>query len=320
MITVLLSILKIIGIILLCVILLILAVLLLVLFVPIRYQIEGYRKEGDEVPVRAGIKITWLLHILNASFQYPEQAFLKARVLCFTVFSSKKDDEGSAGGKPEKQKKKRETEASEDNQAGKAEKSEEVKTEEKKSEVKENTEEYRQKLMDTADTTDTAPPSEEDDAEKGPRIRLFLKKLFSVLKNIKYTIRQIYDKIKHIVKNIRYYIKIIKSDPFQRAWKICGGKILLLVKSILPKKISADFTVGTGDPAGTAQILSIQGILYPLIGECVRITPDFDHSVIEGSFYVKGRITVFRILITAIKVYFNKDLRKVIRMFKKEAA
>lgn len=330
MVTILLTILKIIGIILLCILLLILALLFLVLFVPIRYQVKGYRKEGDEVPVRAALKITWLLHILNMAFQYPEAAYLKVRIFCFTVFSTNKEKspDKTSHQKTKKEKdadmaeeKKTETAQKQDSQTADA-KPEQTRADAaadtaKNPERREHAAEDIHK--DEWDGIEADVPPEAAAEEKEPELAEFLKKLFSALKNIKYTICKIYDKIKHIIKNIRYYIKIIKSDPFQRAWKVCCSEVLKLLKAVLPSTLSADFIIGTGDPAATAQILSVQGILYPLIGDHISITPDFEHSVVEGNFYIKGRITVFKILVTVIKVYFNKDLRKIIRLFKKEA-
>lgn len=308
MIAVLLSVLKIIGIILLCVLLLLIALLLLVLFVPIRYQAKGFRKEGDEVPVRVAVKVTWLLHLVNAAFRYPEEAYLKVRIFCFTVFSTKEKDIKEKEAEKNKEQKK-EVPKSESRQANV---NQEVPREENGPEKAKAEEQQR--------GTETEKEQEiYEEEQEEPTLIKFIKKLFDILKNIKYTICKLYDKIRHIIKNIRYYIKIVKSNSFQRAWKLCRSEALLLVKGILPKKLNADFVIGTGDPASTAQILSVQGILYPLLGDHVRITPDFDNKIVEGDFLLKGKITVFKILKTAIKIYFNKDLRRVIRLFKKEA-
>lgn len=312
MVTILLSALKIIGIFLLCLLLLILALLLFVLFVPVRYKIQGYRRENDEAPVRIAVKATWLLHILNITFRYPEEAFVRVRIFCFTVFSTEKQEK-----KEEKDK------------AAVTEKADQTEKKDSGNET-ENTDEAKK----APDTTEPAPAKEsENDAQASqtmqeepdqepeePTLTKFFKKLFGLLKNIKYTIWQIYDKIKHIIKNIRYYIKIIESDAFSRAWSVCSKEVFSLLKSILPGKLSADFVIGTGDPASTAKILSVYGILYPMTGDHIRITPEFERSVVEGDFFIKGKITVIRLLKTAIKLYFNKDLRKVIRLFKKEAA
>lgn len=295
MISIFLTILKIIGIVLLSLLLLLVTVLLLILFVPVRYRVSGFRKQGDEVPVNVALKVTWFLHIVNVAFRYPEEAFIKVRLFCFTIFSTDKEQTSK--------KKKEQKDLSE----------EAIDKEEKPKTVTagEETDHLEEELKEKEEAFE-----KEDD----PKISNFIKKLFSILKNIKYTICQIYGKIKHSIKNIRYYIRILKSDTFKRAWSFCSREVFILLKSILPRKFSADFVVGTGDPASTAQILSIQGILYPLVGDHINITPDFEHSIVEGNFFVKGKITVWRILLIAVRVYFNRDLRRVIRLFKKEAA
>ena len=87
--TVLLLILKILGIVLLVFLGILLALLLIVLFVPVRYQGSGYREEGDPVPVHVQLKVTWLLHLVRVSFIYPEEAFLKVKVLFFQILPAK---------------------------------------------------------------------------------------------------------------------------------------------------------------------------------------------------------------------------------------
>ena len=57
MISIFLTILKIIGIVLLSLLLLLVTVLLLILFVPVRYRVSGFRKQGDEVPVNVALKV-----------------------------------------------------------------------------------------------------------------------------------------------------------------------------------------------------------------------------------------------------------------------
>lgn len=307
MVAVFLSILKITGIVLLCVLLLLLTAVFLLLFVPVRYQIKGYRREKDDAPVRASVKVTWLLHIVNASFRYPEEAYVKIRIFCFTVFSTMK-------------KRAKKTVPADSKKSEKKEDVSQKAAQQEKITRKEETVQEEQPIQEEKTAQKEQPVQEETMQEEKVSFTQFLKKLFDILRNIKYTINQIYDKIKHIIINIRYYIGIIESDSFQRAWKLCSNQAVMLIKSIRPRKIQGDFVIGMDDPAGTARILAVQGILYPVIGNHIIITPDFDHSIIEGDFFIKGRITVYKVLRTALKVYFNKDLRRVIRLFKKEAA
>lgn len=312
MITVFLSVLKIIGIVLLCILLFILAAALLILFVPIRYQLKGYRLEEDDAPVRVSVKITWLLHIINASFRYPEEAYIKIKIFCFTVFSTMKRKTKQNSKKARKTKK----QPSKEEKSGPSPK--EMTTDSKKDQEEEDF--SKQEIKEEKKAAEQNDFFEEPLQEEEISFTKFLKKLFHILKNIKYTINQIYDKIKHIISNIRYYIGIIESDSFKKAWQLCENQAVSLIKTILPRKIKGNFVIGTNDPASTARILAIQGILYPITGNHILITPDFDRSIIEGDFSIKGKITVFKVLKTAIKIYFNKDLRRVIRLFKKEAA
>ena len=291
--TVLLLILKILGIVLLVLLGILLALLLIVLFVPVRYQGSGYREEGDPVPVHVQLKVTWLLHLVRVSFIYPEEAFLKVKVLFFQILPAK-EKKKKASNKKEADGKK-------------------PKTDKKEAEHDVRDTASDQKISDEGNT------AVEDGGDDRRTLLDFVRKLFSAIRNIKYTIRKIYDKINHIIHNIRYYIKILQTESFKRAFVLCREQLLRLMKIVLPRKVSGTFTIGMEDPAATGQILSIYGILYPLIGDSITVIPDFEKPVMEGSFRFKGKITAFTLIRIAAKIYFDKDLKRVICLFKKEA-
>ena len=291
--TVLLLILKILGIVLLVLLGILLALLLIVLFVPVRYQGSGYREEGDPVPVHVQLKVTWLSHLARVSFIYPEEAFLKVKILFFQILPAK-EKKKKASNKKEADGKKPKTDKKE---AG--------------SDVSDTASD--QKISDEGNAAD------EDGGDDRRTLSDFVRKLFSAIRNIKYTIRKIYDKINHIIHNIRYYIKILQTESFKRAFALCREQLLRLMKIVLPRKVSGTFTIGMEDPAATGQILSIYGILYPLIGDSITVIPDFEKPVMEGSFRFKGKITAFTLIRIAAKIYFDKDLKRVICLFKKEA-
>ena len=291
--TVLLLILKILGIVLLVLLGILLALLLIVLFVPVRYQGSGYRKEGDPVPVHVQLKVTWLLHLVRVSFIYPEEAFLKVQILFFQILPAK-EKKKKASNKKEADGKKPKTDKKE---VG--------------SDVSDTASD--QKISDEGNAAD------EDGGDDRRTLSDFVRKLFSAIRNIKYTIRKIYDKINHIIHNIRYYIKILQTESFKRAFALCREQLLRLMKIVLPRKVSGTFTIGMEDPAATGQILSIYGILYPLIGDSITVIPDFEKPGMEGSFRFKGKITAFTLIRIAAKIYFDKDLKRVICLFKKEA-
>ena len=310
-----LNILKIAGLILLFLILFLLLVLLLILFVPIRYRIRAQRdaQTAQEIPVDAKIKVTWLLHAVSAAFHYPTEAYLRVKVLGITIFRS---DQKKENKNKEKKKKMPAKEAAASVQKPEAKSTEEtIRKEEEKPPKAADTSGEEKKIDLNPEQASGEAPKEEKRTITG-----FFRSLFQILRNIKYTILKIYDKIKHIVRNIRYYLAVIKSETFQRAYKVCSTQIVRLLKGILPKKLEGTLRIGTGDPASTGQVMAVYGILYPLLGDNIAITPDFEEQVIEGRLNIKGKITVFCILKTAWIIYFNKDLRRVIKLFKREAA
>lgn len=330
--TVLLTFLKIVGIIFLAILAFIMTVLLLALFVPVRYRLEAHRNAAEDTPAAVKIKITWLLHMLNVAFSYPEAAYIKVRLFCFTVFRSdkekrEKDDsrQEKSGGQSDIEERKNE-EVPSDKDTTAMETGQKV----EKSQADFSEEEILQK-----ENKDTGTPKESINDESGQkeelegkeagtgvisRMKEFINKILSLLINIKYTITKICDKIKHIVNNIQYYINIIKSETFNCAWMVCSSQVLYLLKSIRPRKFTGSLHIGTGDPASTGQVLAIYGILYPFIGSHMDIVPDFEQKIIEGQLLIKGKITLFHFFKVAWVVYFNKDFRRLIKLFKREAA
>ena len=95
--SIILTILKVIGIILLIILLIILAILLLVLFVPIRYSAGG-RKEGDVLEFSG--KVTWLLRAVTVQIGYePGRAGLTKDLRIFGISLFKLRDKLRSGKK-----------------------------------------------------------------------------------------------------------------------------------------------------------------------------------------------------------------------------
>lgn len=322
---VLLTILKILGITLLVLLGIILTVVLLLLFVPIRYKIKVHRKTEDEGPVVADVRVTYLAHIVNAAFSYPQAAYLRVRVFCFTIFRSDRKKGRKKASSDEQ------TPPSFDKSSDGQNKEEKIRQDKKaeraESSLKETKSDTAQEInpeqMGSEQTDPEGAGAGEDFSEENLSlpdkiVRLF-RKIWSVLKNIRYTIGRICDKIKDIVNNIRYYVEILQSDRFKRGFKVCKDQLGFLFKMLRPRKFTGELLIGTGDPASTGQVMAAYGILYPLLGNHIEVTPDFERQIVEGSLFMKGRITIFGLIKCAWIIYFNKDIRELIKLFKREA-
>lgn len=304
-------ILKIIGIILLAAIAFILLAVLVVLFVPVRYQVSIERIEEDGAPpISVQGSVFWLLHLINVRFHYPEKPMLRARIALRTIFVYPQESTDSATSKKRKKKKTTVSEASRDKspsiaadpgrlpagqeQQNQAETDGEEQTGQKKS--------ILQKLRSFVE-----------------RIIEFWNRLKQILSNIQYTIRRLCDKIKDILHNIQYYKEVFESDVFQQSFALCRGELGYALRHLKPTKLKADWIIGTGDPVLNSDILAVYGVCYPLVGQNVRIVADYDAKHIEGTALIKGRIRLFALVRVAWRIYFNKNIRTLIRLLKKEA-
>ena len=330
-----LLILKIIGIILGALLTVLLIGLCIALFVPVRYQIEAGRTEAEGAPpIEASVKITWLLHLINIRIRYPADVYLRVRIFLFTIFrlpqerkkergrkvsGKKKNDKEEAAGKRNRIDAENEHGRSQEVEGGRnAESSQSLedvgKAASVRSEAQKSTAaESIQKLESVQE------PGHEK--QKIPFLKKLKKKLVQIrriFQKIWYTLTGICDKIKTIWENIEYYTDILRSDTFKQAFSLCKDELFSIFSYIRPRKFQADLTVGMDDPAATGKILSYYGMLYPFIGSCVNVIPDFERKRMEGTVFIKGKIRLFNFIKAALRIYFNKDIRKLLKLFKKE--
>ncbi|MBD5459174.1 MAG: DUF2953 domain-containing protein [Lachnospiraceae bacterium] len=340
MLHILLLILKIIGIILGTLLAVLLAGLMLALFVPVRYQIEAARTEEEGAPpIEARVKITWLLHLVNIRIQYPADVYLRARIFLFTVFrlpQKQKKDDKKRSSKKERSKSERRKESMK-NERTSVQKEEDRPNAEKEENVTPAKSEEQTRNIETAGSAEDAAPENapkaeavseqesiqepETEREKIPLQEKLKEKIMQIRKifqKIWYTLIGICDRIKAIWGNIEYYMGIIQSDTFKQAFSLCKDELFSVFSYIMPRKFQADLTIGMDDPAATGKILSYYGMLYPFIGGHVNIIPDFERKRMEGTVFIKGKIRLFTFIKAALRIYFNKDIRKLLKMFKKE--
>lgn len=343
MLHILLLILKIIGIVLLCLLGALILGIACALFVPVRYRVEAVRKEGEgEPPVLLRVKVTWLLHFVNLVLRFDGSLFVRARIMIVTLFRLPKKEKRKKGGRKEKigagpeeadaieaarendEKNAADEHSGKDDGVKAALEKRESASQTDLSEETEETESRPSRSIETAEIEgeDEAleKPSFWDKLRAIPEIlRGIFLKIKSLFENIQYTIRKFCDKIKSVSDTIEYYRSVIEGEAFQRSFSLCKGELLRIAKSLKPQKFQAQLVVGMDDPAATGQILGYCGMLYPLIGGHVDVAGDFEKKRLEGRVFLKGKIRFFTFLRAAVKVYFNKDIRKLYRLLKKEA-
>lgn len=318
MLHILLLILKIIGIVLLCILGILLLGIIVALFVPVRYRIEAVRREGEgEPPVVVTVKVTWLLHFVNVLVRFAGSLSVRARLMIFTVFRLPKRE------KPERKAvRETKTEKPDIREQNEEERNTEESQTPRETEAVSGTEDDEEGIAQDRDGESEAEsgkkPTFWDKLRAIPKIlRKIFAKIKSIFENIRYTIQNICDKIRSVSDTIEYYRGVIEGEPFQRSFALCKGELLKILKSLKPDRFEAALVVGMDDPATTGEILAVCGMLYPILGPQVNVAGDFERKRLEGRVFIKGKLRFFTFVRAAVRIYFNRDIRKLYGLLKK---
>ena len=65
------------------------------------------------------------------------------------------------------------------------------------------------------------------------------------------------------------------------------------------------------DPATLGNVLAVWGMLYPWHRGRIDIRPEFEETIVEGSFSVKGRVSVYVFLWTAWLFFTDKNIKQL---------
>lgn len=304
-----LLILKIIGIILLSIISLLLIIIALILFVPIRYRIIANKFEDSDF--YAEIKLTWLLHFINILIKYTDDLYYRVRVILIPIKKSdnlKKHKNNSKKTEPDP------------NDTKSIDERENISDESANEDISDNEiSKNKEEIVSTSDLDENDDDNIKFDENKGIiyKIRFVLTKFFEFLFNIKEKLNEAYNTVVNIVKDIDYYINALKDERNKKVISLCLSQASSIINNIKPKIFNGNLTIGIDEPYTMGQILSIYGILFPIIHDKITINPVYDKEVIEGDLYIKGRISVFVLIRAAIKIYFNRDYKRMIKIFKK---
>lgn len=292
MLAVIMKILSILGIILLVLLCILAAAVLIVFFFPIVYRLDAKK---DDTGIRAAFKIRWLFGLLRAGYSYPEPGRILIKVFWFTVFDS--------GKKTEK------TQKTSENIEPKA-------AAEQKPELQEQTEELS--VEKCAAKTDSEKISDQEASEQTSEQekKTLWEKLFAKCEKIKYTILNIYDKIKHIFENLSFYRQLLQDEETRQLFSHTFRRAGKILQHIRPRRIEADVIFGTGSPDTTGYAYAVYGMLSPHLGKDVCVTPDFTQAILEGRLHASGHITVFTLLINLLTALLDRRLRLFIRRIK----
>ncbi len=300
-----LSILKIIGIVLLCLIALSLILLTTLLFVPIRYRLLAEKKED----IRCKGSLRWMFPFLSLSFGYENRSYAVLRIFGIPIYDKNRKKKPKAAKRSRQLKQSGQLKQSnQQKQSGQLSQSGRLEQPEQPRQQKQINE-----------------PEQPEQPKQEKRLVLFFKKIIELVRwiqglfqNIQYTIKRFCDKIKGMIEKVAWYKMLLSSERTKRAFLQSKGELSRIWKNIRPRILQAKLRIGTNDPSITGEVLAIYGMLYPWIYPAVALQAEFEKEVFEGEVKLGGHITLFVLLRAAWILYFDRDIRWLREVVKEE--
>lgn len=314
MLTIFLTILKILGILLLVVIGLLILGILAILFVPLRYDGKiSYNDKNQYVATQ----ITWLFRLICIEGGYQEKVYARARLLWFTLWKWKADEKEndkedhleSADYSEEEldrllEERSQKEESKEETKEAKVieEKLDEPDAEENLTEVQ-PTEIEPNEIEPKEVELNEAKSNEAESTEKKPK---------------KIQLQQIGKKIKEIKEKIKHIKEMASDQRIHRAILLLIDGAWKMARHSLPRKIKGRAKFGFEDPSTTGQILTYVSLLYPCYAKSVELVPMFTEKVIDLDLYFRGRVRLFSLIWICVKIWFDRNFRYLYKKVRKK--
>lgn len=315
MLAIFLRILSVVGILLLVIIGLLFVAILLALFFPVTYRLSG-KKSPDELVFIA--KANWLFGLLRLRYKYPEPGKMTVKLLWFTIYEPNEDSDSEQETDGKKAKKKHKSKKQREKSEARAEAKKDNAAPEETGEM--SSPDTVPDSVQKSERTEGAETDRPEDAREESPEEKAGSWISQKIAKIQYTIRSIYDKIKEIWQNISYYKELFTDRETKQLLSYVMLRLNKILKNLRPRKLKAEILFGTGAPDTTGYAYGVYGMLLPILGPSVLVTPDFQRAVLEGNFQASGFTTLSVLLGQVLQVVRDKRLKRFLNRLKAPGA
>ena len=308
---------------------LLLLAILLILFCPVRYRASGTKEQDDWKKIRGEGQVSWLFHgvVLRAVWAEGnlQTSFRLFGIPVDKILNRRKKTKEHSSDSVESTEEQRKIE----------DQRETIEPEEKP--VNAGSEEIPEKPVNAeAEKMISSPvdsqlqdapekPQQETDSDKKEKKTSPVRKLLSGIQSKR---KRIWDRIHHIRATlgrvgtqITWWRDFLEHPRVQAGISLVWTHAKFLIRHVLPTKMDGEITFSTEDPSITGAILAVLGMTIPFHKNCVRVRPLFSgENYCQGNVRIKGRIYGIVFVRAAVSIYFNKNIKYVIRRWKTRRA
>ena len=286
---------------------LLLLAVLLVLFCPVRYKASAVKAEGGWKQTEGEGIVSWLFHGISLKAEWKDQQM----EISFHLFGIPVDKLLK-----KRQEKRAVTEKSENIEA------EDLRTDRNSaSGTSADTERTGNSQISGQQRLNTDDISEDTLKKRQFFIKRICDRIRSIFQSIRTKLRNIRRTFRKIKKEVSWWKAFIEHPRVTAARKLVWKHGKFLFKHVFPTKIEGQVTFSFEDPALTGATLAVLGMTIPFHKNCVQINPRFEgENYLQGNIRAKGRIYGFVFARAAVSIYFNKNIKYVIKRWKTRRA
>lgn len=164
-------------------------------------------------------------------------------------------------------------------------------------------------------------PQEEKAGPAPGRILSLLKKLWQTLSELAAKIRRIFENADETRKSIQRKYEALRAflsdEENQKTFGLLIRQAKAFFRHILPRRIKGFVRFGFDDPYRTGQVLTAISPFYGLYAKTVKVEPVFEEKALEGELHIKGHIRAATLLAIAVRIFLNKNFRRLLRKWRK---
>lgn len=345
--SVILIILKIIGIIIAVVIGIVLLVAALVLFYPVGYRINGAIEKTNHVKA----ELYWLFHILSFQIVYEEnKPDISLKLFGFTKKKKEKasaleeeledaEDEAEdaapeliketaeltalsiepSKGATETQENKEIQERPQESEGAAKQQTEIVPEQKKVSEPQQESVQAQKRTSEKETSEKKAIKKKISGKKASGKKKKSHGKLSDKIKKSRQKVLQLKNNIRQFCKKAGEGWHTIVTDSNKEAILYIGKELIYLLKHMRFRKLKTSLDFSIGDPAVTGQVLGGLAALPFLYQYDVHIYPDFESEAayLRGTFMIKGHLRLIHVLCSFLRLIFKKECRMLFGYFMK---
>ncbi len=104
----------------------------------------------------------------------------------------------------------------------------------------------------------------------------------------------------------------LSEEENRESLELVFRQLRYLLKHGRFRKLCGLVRFGLSDPYMMGRLLSLLSIFYPVYGKELALYPVFEEDCFSGDLHIRGYIRLWHVLVAAVKLFMNRQLRSII--------